>query len=237
MNHLTRIGVFTALLTLSACAERSESFLEQLATVGISQVADLGTPAPPPALPTRVELEQIPGPLLAVGFAEVAGTGFVTAVNITPDGYVTYQDRTRRSVIVRGGMVTGLQGFRFDLSAVKAQRNDPVVVQTPVAGWPSTLYRNYQFSLKAAPDFQISVKCVITPIARETIDVFDRIYDVTRIQEDCANQRRRFSNTYWADADTGFIWKSVQWVGPRLPPVSVQVVRPHPDGRVVNRSG
>lgn len=230
----SRVGALAALL-LAGCGQRSDNFLEQLATESINQIAGIGrTPAPPPPLPTRAQLEQLPGPMLALGFADTPGIGFMTAVNATPDGYITYRDRTRRSVIMRGGLVTGLQGFRFDLSSVKTQRDDPVVHQTPVADWPSSFYRNYQFSQKSIPDFQISVRCRIAPAGRETIVVIEKPHEVTRLQEECANDRRKFVNVYWADERTGFIWKSVQWIGPRIQPLTIEVVRPHPAGRVAN---
>lgn len=225
----SRLAAVTALGFLASCGQRSDSFLEQLATDGVRQIASLAsTPAAPAPVPARGQLEQLPGPLLAISFADVPGTGFVTVVNATPDGYITYQDRTRRSIIVRGGLVTGLQGFRFDLSAVKTQRDDPVVFRTPVANWPATLYRNYQFSLKSTADFQISVRCRIAPVARERIVVFEETHEVTRVQEDCANDQRRFTNIYWAEADTGTIWRSTQWLGPRIQPMTIEVIRPHP---------
>lgn len=226
------LGLLAGLLVLGGCSQRSDSFLERVVSEGVSRISGGGKAAPPPPVPTRAQLAELPGPLLALTFADRPGTGFITAVNATSDGYITYQDRTRRSVIVRGGLVTGLQGFRYDLSAVKTQRNDPAVYQTPVSAWPNTLYRSYQFSLQSAADYQISVKCLITPTVREDIVIFERTHAVIRVQEDCTNDRRRFINTYWADAETGFIWKSQQWLGARLQPVTIEVVRPHPDSLV-----
>ena len=52
-----------------------------------------------------------------------------------------------------------------------------------------------------------------------------RSYETARIVESCANARRRFQNVYWVVPETGFIWKSVQWLGPKLNPVTVEIIR------------
>ena len=54
--------------------------------------------------------------------------------------------------------------------------------------------------------------------------IFERSYSLTRIEEHCRTPRRTFTNTYWAEPDTGFIWKSEQWVGPKVTPFTVQIV-------------
>ena len=60
-------------------------------------------------------------------------------------------------------------------------------------------------------------------------DIADLItFNLERVPETCSNGYRTFANTYWADPATGFVWKSEQWVGPRLEPMTVEVVRPHP---------
>ncbi len=214
------------LIVVGACAQRSDNVLEQLARSGIGSLLGGDDAAAPPPLPTRAQLDQIDGALLSIQFKHDPATGFVGAINRTHDGYVTYQDKTRRSIIVRGALVTGVQGFKYDLSAIKTQADDPIVNWTPVASWPKSLFRNYQYTLQSAADYQISVKCDVTPLMRETIVVFEKSYDVTRLQEVCSNDQRQFTNTYWADTETGFIWRSEQWLGPNLRPATINVVNP-----------
>ena len=227
MTRATIIRLIAAMAlagTVAACAQRQANLIQQVLELGANELTRDDPQANP--LPSRAELDEIPYPMIAISRSDSPATGIVIAVTANADGYATYQDQTRRSVILRGGQVSGTQGFGYDLSAIKGQRNDPVVRRTPVADWPDRLIRNYQFSLQSTPDFQITVVCTLQPVVREQVVIFEIAQDVMRVQEDCRNDTRQFSNTYWADPDTGFIWKSTQWIGPRVTPLTVEVIRP-----------
>ena len=224
-RHLIRAIFGVATLTLLiGCAQRQSNFIQQVLELGTDVV--LQEDAKPQPLPSRAQLDAVGRPILAISREDSPAVGFVVAVAQNTGGYVTFQDQARRSVILRGGQLSGTQGFGYDLSAIKVQRNDPIVFQTPVAAWPKTLVRNYQFSLQHTSDFQVSVTCILNVVAREEIVIFDTPFETTRIQEDCNNDRRRFRNVYWADATTGFIWRSKQWIGPKVSAMTLEVVTP-----------
>lgn len=220
-----RLAAAAALVGLAgACAQRSDLFVQQVVEVAIDQLTR--AEAEPAPLPSRARLDEIGYPMIAITRSDSKATGIVVAVTSNRDGYATYQDRTRRSVVMHGGQLSGTQGFGYDLSAIRTQRNDPVVHLTPPAEWPDKLVRNYQFSLQSTDDFEITVTCTVRRVVREQIVIFEIAYDVVRMQEDCMNDRRAFSNLYWADPETGFIWRSTQWIGPRVTPLTVEVIRP-----------
>jgi hypothetical protein len=33
-------------------------------------------------------------------------------------------------------------------------------------------------------------------------------------------------NSYWVDANTGFVWKSLQQYSPDLPPIQIEIYKP-----------
>ncbi|MEM1161544.1 MAG: YjbF family lipoprotein [Pseudomonadota bacterium] len=225
---LTRIAVvLLSGLALSACSSGRASTFEILfdqlkGTISADPIAPL------PEL-TRAELNQVPFATIALSRESQEGRAYVAAT-VDNGGYVSYQDANRRSVVLKGGMISGTRGFPFDLAAVKHQIDDPIAVQTPPDRWPPVLSRNYQYWLSGAADFQISVRCVLETVVREDIEIVEIRFPVVRIQERCANSRRSFTNTYWADPDSGFIWKSVQWVGPRAEPLTLEIIRPYAAG-------
>jgi hypothetical protein len=221
------IGTLLALAVvalLGGCDRQRANFLGEVADLTIGELTR-GAPGEAPAAPTREQLAGIRRPLIALGRADAPGKGFAIAT-VENDGYVTFQDNSGRSVVLHGALISVTRGFRYNLIAVKTQRDDPVVEPTPVADWPETLVRNYQFSLQHADDFQITVQCVLRPVARERIDIFQQDFDVMRIHEECANATRTFTNTYWVEAGSGFIWKSEQWIGPRVTPFTLEIIRP-----------
>jgi hypothetical protein len=61
----------------------------------------------------------------------------------------------------------------------------------------------------------------------ERIEIVELTYDLMRVNEVCRNAEREIINTYWVDAQTGFIWKSEQWLGPRIGHVTIEIIRPY----------
>lgn len=229
MTRIGTVAVLMAALGLAACSSGGGSVLERMRPIIEKEV--LGGPifdddpevVETPEI-TRATLDQIPFALRSI---QIDGSprSFVVA---TADngGNVEYQDRARRSLVFRGGLISASHGLGYNLSGVTSDPADPVAIQTPVADWPQGVYRNYEFSLRGRADYEIAVYCTFQPIARERIEIVELFFDVTRVQENCANGRRSFQNMHWADEQTGFIWKSTQWIGPRLDLYTTEVLRP-----------
>ena len=77
---------------------------------------------------------------------------------------------------------------------------------------------------------RITTSCSYQVIARERIEIIELFFDTVRVAETCSNTARSFTNTYWADPATGFIWRSEQWVGPRQDPMNIEIIRPYSTG-------
>lgn len=212
------------LAMLAGCTSGGSSAAERLAPQLEALVLGGEDPPEPPAL-TRAQLSQIPFATLAIS-TEGSPRSFVAAV-ANNDGFVAYLDQGRRSVVLEGGLLVGTHGLGSDLAAVKHQIDDPVARLTPLAQWPSGLVRSYEFTRKGAPDYDITVSCTVQVVARERIEIVELFFDVARVEESCGNGKRSFTNTYWVAPDSGFIWKSVQWPGPRQPdPFVLEIIRP-----------
>lgn len=223
--------ILSALALLGACTSQGTSPVERL----LPQIEDtlfggpvLGDPqeAPEVVQLTRAQLDQIPFATISVEI-EDGGKAYVVAVSDT-NGNVVYQDQARRSLVFRGGLMVATEGLGYNLSAVKHQQGaDPVVEPRALSEWPALITRNYQFALRGTDDFQITVRCGYAPAVRETIEIVELTFNVARIEETCGNGARQFTNTYWVDPQTGFIWRSRQWIGPRQPQYLIEVIRPY----------
>lgn len=217
------LGVLVS--ALAACTERRTNIGEQFFPLIRDSI--LGPPElPPPRKRTRAETDQIR--FATIALARLADperrTLLVPIANNA--GFLSYADQSRRGVVIFGGLVTATKGLLFDMTAIKHQSDDPIARMVPLDRWPRVVVRNYQFTRLNTSDYEVSVTCVFNRIASEQIEIIERTYDVTRVQETCANPQRDFTNTYWVEPDTGFIWKSEQWLGPKLEPYVVEVVRP-----------
>lgn len=228
MTRIARIaGVAGALaVLLGACSDKGETDIVKVGRIAFEAYF----PDEPVARTelTRAQIEQIPSAVLALSFEE---NPRVFIVPLARNGdYLTYMDSQRRGFVMHDGAVTGTLGIGFDLDAVKAAGNDPVFNQTPLADWPGQVDRSYQYQVRDGAGYVISLTCTYQKVARERIEIIEQFYDVVRIAETCTNRARQVTNLYWVDDETGFIWRSVQWVSPKQPQLTIEVVRPFLDG-------
>ena len=179
---------------------------------------------PPRRELTRAELDQIPYATIAVTFGDARTYLVPLADN---GGYLNYLDSAGRGIVMLGGAVTGTQALGNDLQAVRFHRDDPIPKPTPVSQWPRQYHRDYQFRVREGADYNVTLNCELEPLARETIGIVEIDFDVMRVSEICTNARRQVVNTYWVEEDTGFIWKSVQWLGPELGQATIEIIRPY----------
>ncbi|MEM0991228.1 MAG: YjbF family lipoprotein [Pseudomonadota bacterium] len=214
-----------SLFMLGACSSSGTSLTERLAPELFDLVLgdDEVDPAVTQPLP-RAALVQIPFPTISLQTEDDGPIGYAVAQEVNGP-YVIYRDSVRRGVTMAGGLVTGTAGLGRNVKAVKTQANDPVAVPTALSDWPARVTRSYQFSRRGAADFDITVTCSYAHIAEERVVIFEVFYILDRIVENCTNGIRTFENTHWVDADTGFIWQSRQWLGPRQDQYLIKIIR------------
>lgn len=215
-------GLVLLALSLGACSSGGPGYFQRFGTA----IKDTVAPAEPEPAPerTRAELDEIPYATIAVTFEERRAFLVPLADN---EGYLDYRDSTSRGIRMLGGAVAGTEGLGEDLEAVRFASDDPVAHPAPLAEWPDELFRAYQFRKRERPQYSITLGCRYQRLARETVEIIELSYDLVRVSEICRNQRREVVNTYWVEEDTGFIWKSRQWLGPAIGEVRVEIIRPY----------
>lgn len=228
MNRIRLLALAFAAL-LSGCSSGGNTVYERLAPIAREQFLGglLEEPEPPPAPPelTRAQLDEIPYATISLKLGDNP-RAFVVPI-ADNGGYLVYQDLAQRGIVMRGGLITATHGFAYNLDSVAHRQDDPVVVATPLTQWPATIERSYRFTLRGQIAYDITVACAFQRGVREAIEIVELRFEVVRVTETCANPKRRFVNTYWVDSASGFIWKSEQWVGTRIPSMTVEIVRPY----------
>ena len=209
---------------LAACSSSDDNTFRRLGALAKASYFGAEEPERPPEL-TRAQLDEIPFATIALTLGDGRRTFLVPLAD--NGGYLNYLDSGGHGLVMLGGAVTGTQALGQDLEAVRHHPDDPVAHPTPVAGWPGRVYRDYQFAQRSGAEYSITLDCVFERLARETIEIVEIDFDVVRISEVCTNAKRQVTNTYWVEAETGFIWKSTQWLGPHLEPATVEIIRPY----------
>jgi hypothetical protein len=208
---------------LSACSSSGQGFFERLGELTLTSIAE--PKETPPSELTRAELEKIPYATIAV--SSDGGPRAYLVPQVDNGGYLDYRDEDGNSVRIFGGAVSGLETAGRDLEGVRYDKRDPIAHLTPIASWPSELWREYQFVGPDLRRYVVALKCNYELVGRVTIEIVEIRFDLMRVRERCANARRQVVNNYWVDEVTGFIWKSQQWLGPRIGHITVEIIRPY----------
>ena len=209
---------------LAACSSTGDNTVGKVGALARVSIFGAEEAAPTPEL-TREQLNQIPSATIALIFGDGPRTFLVPLAD--NGGYLNYFDSGGHGLVMLRGAVTGTQGLGQDLDAVRHQADDPIAHPTPVADWPGQVYRDYQYSERSGAEYSITLSCMFERLVSETIEIAEIDFDVVRISETCTNARRQITNTYWVEADTGFIWKSQQWLGPNLTQATIEIIRPY----------
>jgi group 4 capsule polysaccharide lipoprotein GfcB/YjbF len=222
---LRSLGLAAGLaVALAGCSSTDDNSFQKLGALAKISVMGAGDPVAQPE-PTRAQLDEIPSATIALSMGDGPRTFLVPLAD--NGGYLNYLDAGGVGLVMLGGAVTGTQSLGQDLEAVRQQQDDPVARPTPVAAWPDRVTRDYQFAQRDGVDYNITLSCVFEPLANETIEIVEIEFDVVRISEICTNAMRQIVNTYWVEAETGFIWKSQQWLGPFLEQATIEIIRPY----------
>jgi Group 4 capsule polysaccharide lipoprotein gfcB, YjbF len=224
-GHLRKLGLAAGLaLGLAGCSSTGDNSFQRMGALAKDSIMGSNEVVAQPEL-TRAQLNEIPSATIALSLGDGPRTFLVPLAD--NGGYLNYLDAGGRGIVMLGGAVTGTQSLGQDLEAVRQQQDDPIARPTPAAAWPDQVTRDYQFAQRSGVEYSITLSCVFEPLVNETIEIVEIEFDVVRISEICTNARRQIVNTYWVEPETGFIWKSQQWLGPYLEQATIEIIRPY----------
>ncbi len=214
------LGVAAA---VGACSGGGETLLERIGGEAAGRLA--GADAAAAEQLTRADLDRIPYAVIAVSVDGGPRSYLVPLAD--NDGYLNYRDAAGNAIVMYRGAVSGTESLGHDLRAVRHDPLDPIAHPTPLAAWPGRVHREYQYAVRDLERYSIVLDCVFEVARRERIEILEIIHEVVRVDETCTDDQHRVANTYWVEADSGFIWRSEQWLGPQLGSYTVEIVRPY----------
>ena len=213
-----------AAAALAGCTSGGSSVFEE---VGALARGALARPeeAQRPARLTRAAVERIPYAAIAISID--GGPPTVLSPIADNDGYLHYRDASGNALVMYGHAAAGTGSLGRDLVGVRFDPADPLAHPAPLARWPGRLHREYRIARRGfAPD-SVVLDCLLEAAGRETVEIVEVRYDLVRVDETCTDDARQVVNRHWVDPDTGFVWKSEQWLGPALGRYTIEVLRPY----------
>lgn len=149
---------------------------------------------------------------------------YATASN---GGNVTYLSGFRQTITLRESQIVGTRGLGADLLAASSGGPDPLARPTPPAAWPSGVRRSYEFPAEG-PQGRIETYDCRFELGKVTeITILEIRYRGVEVSETCTGPAGTFENLHFADQATGYVWRSLQWVGSGVDLVDLEIVLPY----------
>jgi len=176
------------------------------------------------ATPPRQVIEDLDRALIQVNLEGDAQWPILSAVSQN-GAYVSYASPARQALTLRESQVTATRGYGTDLVSATSSAGDPLAVLTPPDDWPAGVQREYRFA--GGQEGRVEVfDCVFQRAGENVIELAGTPFEVVGFAEQCSGASGSFLNLHAADAETGRVWQSRQWIGPDVPALTVEVLEP-----------
>ena len=122
--------------------------------------------------------------------------------------------------------MTATRGLGWDLLSAWSSPQDPLARPTPPARWPAGVERSYEFPADGPRGRIETYQCRFERGPVREMVILQRRHRGVEFSETCTGPAGTFENLHLADAGTGFVWRSLQWTGPQMELLDLQVLEP-----------
>lgn len=210
-------------LTLGACTNQG---FNPILVEAVNTVNPWGKPVKAPqAKPvTRAEIDKADIAVIEARLGNASTLLFAASNN---GGYITYASSLRQTLTLRGSQITASRGLGWDLLSAKSSQPDPLMQAMPVRQWPASVTRSYEFPRDHPEGRNEVFDCRFAWGGAREIVILQQRHRVIEVTETCTGSNGSFQNQHLADAATGFVWQSRQWLGPKQGMIDISVVLPY----------
>ncbi|WP_435257134.1 YjbF family lipoprotein [Thioclava sp. FR2] len=209
------IALITGATVLSACGNDTDAFaMAQVAKAVVpirAQKSDGGLGL------TRAALQDILSPVQLITLEERNQQALVGEIEQN-GGVETWSSVDKVTISLRNGVLVATRGLGDDLMSASGQRPN---VQVSADG---TYARSYVHLNGLDQTRRLVLTCSARSNGAKSIEIVEKIYSVTEIEETCSLDGQSVTNSYWIDS-AGKIRKSRQWVSPNAGSVVIEDLR------------
>ncbi|HWY61189.1 MAG TPA: YjbF family lipoprotein [Rhizomicrobium sp.] len=165
-------------------------------------------------------------PYASLGYRLDDGSEAMLVLATDTNGEQLWTSSAHVVFLSQDGRVKRTTGLPHNLGALIPVRGPSLPAPASALEGPSTNIFTADF-----PDigsYSVAITCRLNAKERETIAVLGQPIPTTRVDEDCVspNPQWRFRNSYWLDAQTGFVWRSIQHIHPKGDTLQIEIFRP-----------
>jgi hypothetical protein len=221
-RELARRQILAALAGLPLAACSSDDFTEYDA-IGDAVKSELGL-KPQPSISLQ---EAASVPYSSLGFRLGNGRETMLVLAESFGSSLLWTASSRVSLLTQNGRITRSAGFDWNLSGIKFFEPDPVMSGLR-SSLPQQSANTHFMDFQDIGRYGVPVKSRFGDSAPAIIEILGHPLKTIVATEDCTCDSLdwEFQNIFWADAETGFVWKSVQSIHPNLAPLTIEILRP-----------
>ncbi|WP_236685842.1 YjbF family lipoprotein [Pseudoxanthomonas suwonensis] len=157
-----------------------------------------------------------------------AGVSAVMVLGNDDDGRLSWYSDRRHVVFLRDGLLVGSAGLGRDVDGIHVEGDNPFLDLARLDGQPVAVARRYDW--REGYRYGVPVTGLLQRRGTQAVEILGTTRTLVHFEETLRGPGVDARNEYWADPDTGFIWKSRQLLAPG---VSLEIVqlKPYRAGR------
>ena len=141
------------------------------------------------------------------------------------DDQLLWTSADRIALITVAGRIVKTGGLRWNLSDTVSRESDPLKEILNLSTDSVQSHRLVDF--RDIGKFSVTIAAELKRIGPQPITVLGSKISTVAFVERCEARELdwSFENRFWADSDSGFIWKTYQNVHPNLDPITTEILR------------
>ena len=162
-----------------------------------------------------------------MGFRYGNSSQAIISLTESQSGRLFWVSRDGLSIVTDRGRIVRTAGFPGNLTGSHSMTRDPLFLPHSRDWTKVKLVRILDFTEDYG--YGHRMECTLKNRGPEDITVLGRTFTARKYTERCRvpTLKWSFENTHWLDVDTGFVWRTRQWVSPaHKNPIELEVLRP-----------
>lgn len=124
------------------------------------------------------------------------------------------------ALTVRNGRIVRTAGLGGDLSGYFS----PIHKED----WTTPHRYSWTADFNSLGYYSVAINCDVRPMGPDAIVILEKRIDTIRVEESCRSDRLdwSFTNTYWVNAQSGRVWRSIEQIIPKGQILEIELLRP-----------
>lgn len=165
-------------------------------------------------------------PYASMGWRLNGGPQNIIVLASDTSGEQMWTSAARIVLVTKDGRIKRTVGLPRNLGALAPRNGENIASPAESAKSPSA--RVYVADFPDIDVYGATISCQPTVKGARAITILEQKISTTRIEENCSSRPLRwsFTNVYWADPKSGFVWRSRQNIHPHGDVLETEIFRP-----------